>query len=204
MTKIKFCGMRRRKDILAANEIHPDYIGMICSDGFRRSVPQEKAAELKSLLDPEILSVGVFVDEPYEKIAAYLKKGIIDIVQLHGSESQYYIEKLREVMIFQDTLVPVIRAYQIRSEKDLEAARHSVADYVLLDSGRGTGRTFDWSVIHDIGRDFFLAGGLTPENAGSAVDAVHPFAIDMSSGIETDGMKDPDKMRRAAEEVRKR
>lgn len=202
-TKIKFCGMRRREDIEAVNRIHPDYIGFICTDRFWRYIPPEKAAELKRMLDPSICAVGVFVDEPYEKIARYLKDGMIDAVQLHGSEDEYYITKLRDVMVFQGTTAPVIKAFRVQSERDIIRARHSAADYVLLDNGAGTGETFDWKLIRDIGRDYFLAGGLTPENVGEAVERFHPYAVDMSSGLETDRVKDPEKMRRAAEEVRK-
>lgn len=203
-TRIKFCGMRRREDIEAVNRIHPDYIGFICTDRFWRYIPPEKAAELKAMLDPSIRAVGVFVDEPYEKIAHYLKEGIIDIVQLHGNESEYYIRKLRDVMAFQNTIAPVIQACRVRTPADLVKAEHSAADYILLDNGAGTGQTFDWKLIRDIGREYFLAGGLTPENVGEAVDRFHPFAVDMSSGLETDRIKDPGKMRKAAEEVRKR
>lgn len=203
-TRMKFCGMRRREDIEAVNRIRPDYIGFICTDRFWRYIPPEKAAELKAMLDPSIRAVGVFVDEPYEKIADYLKKGIIDIVQLHGNESEYYIRKLRDVMAFQNTITPVIQACRVRTPADLVKAEHSAADYILLDNGAGTGQTFDWKLIRDIGREYFLAGGLTPENVGEAVDRFHPFAVDMSSGLETDRIKDPEKMRKAAEEVRKR
>ena len=203
-TRIKFCGMRRREDIEAVNQIHPDYVGFICTDRFWRYIPPEKAAELKAMLDPSIRAVGVFVDEPYEKIAQYLKEGIIDIVQLHGNENEYYIRKLRDVMAFQNTIAPVIKAFRVRSPADIVRAEHSVADYILLDNGAGTGQTFDWKLIRDIGREYFLAGGLTPENVGEAVGRFHPFAVDMSSGLETDRIKDPEKMRKAAEEVRKR
>ncbi len=203
-TRMKFCGMRRREDIEAVNRIRPDYIGFICTDRFWRYIPPEKAAELKAMLDPSIRAVGVFVDEPYEKIADYLKKGIIDIVQLHGNESEYYIRKLRDVMAFQNTIAPVIQACRVRTPADLVKAEHSAADYILLDNGAGTGQNFDWKLIRDIGREYFLAGGLTPENVGEAVDRFHPFAVDMSSGLETDRIKDPEKMRKAAEEVRKR
>ena len=203
-TRMKFCGMRRREDIEAVNRIRPDYIGFICTDRFWRYIPPEKAAELKAMLDPSIRAVGVFVDEPYEKIADYLKKGIIDIVQLHGNESEYYIRKLRDVMAFQNTIAPVIQACRVRTPADLVKAEHSAADYILLDNGAGTGQTFDWKLIRDIGREYFLAGGLTPENVGEAVDRFHPFAVDMSSGLETDRIKAPEKMRKAAEEVRKR
>ena len=127
-TRMKFCGMRRREDIEAVNRIRPDYIGFICTDRFWRYIPPEKAAELKAMLDPSIRAVGVFVDEPYEKIADYLKKGIIDIVQLHGNESEYYIRKLRDVMAFQNTIAPVIQACRVRTP----AAKRRSAETVPL------------------------------------------------------------------------
>ena len=108
-------------------------------------------------------------------------------------------EKAAELKAMLD---PSIRAVGVFV--DLVKAEHSAADYILLDNGAGTGQTFDWKLIRDIGREYFLAGGLTPENVGEAVDRFHPFAVDMSSGLETDRIKDPEKMRKAAEEVRKR
>lgn len=201
-TKIKICGLRRQEDVEAANACMPDYIGFICSDRFWRYIPMEQAAALKKSLRPEIRAVGVFVDESYEKIAAYLKAGVIDMVQLHGKEDEYYVRQLRKVMIFQSTVVPIVQAYQIRTENDRVRAEASAADYVLLDSGRGSGQTFDWSLIRNVKRDFFLAGGLGPDNVREAVEAVHPFAVDMSSGVETDRKKDPEKMRRAVDAVR--
>lgn len=201
-TRIKICGLRRKEDIAAANECRPDYIGFICTDRFWRYIPPEEAAELRSELDPGIKAVGVFVDEPYEKIAGYLKRGIIDAVQLHGNEDEYYIRQLRKVMIFQDTVVPVIKAYRVRSEADIILARASAADYVLLDNGAGTGKAFNWDIITDVGRDYFLAGGLGPDNVAEAVEKLHPFAVDMSSGVETDRKKDPAKMKEAVRQVR--
>lgn len=202
-TRIKFCGMRRREDIEAVNRIHPDYAGFICTERFWRYIPPEKAAELKNMLDPSIRAVGVFVDEPYEKIARYLGEGIIDIVQLHGHEDESYIRELRDVMKAQHITAPIITAFKVRTEEDIAQAERSTADYILLDNGTGTGEKFDWKLIRDIGRDYFLAGGLTPDNVGGAVDRFHPFAVDMSSGLETERVKDSEKMKRAAEEVRK-
>ena len=94
------------------------------------------------MLDPGIQAVGVFVDEPYEEIAGWLKKGVIDLVQLHGEEDEYYIRQLRKVMLFQETLVPVIQAFRVKTEKDLLRAGHSIADYILLDSGVWTALIF--------------------------------------------------------------
>ena len=201
-TKIKLCGMRRPEDILAVNQAKPDYIGFICSRRFWRHISLEEAAVLKRMLDPGIQAVGVFVDEPYEEIAGWLKKGVIDLVQLHGEEDEYYIRQLRKVMLFQETLVPVIQAFRVKTEKDLLRAGHSIADYILLDSGSGSGVTFDWSLLESMKRPYFLAGGLGPDNVAEAIRRFHPYAVDMSSSLETERKKDPEKIRRAVREAR--
>ena len=200
-TRIKLCGMRRPEDIRAVNAAKPDYIGFIGSSRFWRFVPQEQALELKQMLDPGIQAAGVFVDEPYETIAAWLKAGAIDLVQLHGSEDEYYIRQLRKVMLFQDTLVPIIQAFRIRTAKDIVRAEHSIADYILLDSGTGSGVSFDWSLLGKVERPWFLAGGLGPDNVGEAIQRFHPYAVDMSSSLETDRKKDPEKIRKAVQAV---
>lgn len=201
-TKIKLCGMRRPEDILAVNQAKPDYIGFICSRRFWRHISLEEAAVLKEMLDPGIRAVGVFVDEPYEEIAGWLKKGVIDLVQLHGEEDEYYIRQLRKVMLFQETLVPVIQAFRVKTETDLLRAGHSIADYILLDSGAGSGVTFDWSLLESMKRPYFLAGGLGPDNVAEAIRRFHPYAVDMSSSLETERKKDPEKIRRAVREAR--
>ncbi len=201
-TKIKLCGMRRPEDILAVNQAKPDYIGFICSRRFWRHISLEEAAVLKRMLDPGIQAVGVFVDEPYEEIAGWLKKGVIDLVQLHGEEDEYYIRQLRKVMLFQETLVPVIQAFRVKTEKDLLRAGHSIADYILLDSGAGSGVTFDWSLLDSMDRPYFLAGGLGPDNVAEAIRRFHPYAVDMSSSLETERKKDPEKIRSAVREAR--
>ncbi len=201
-TKVKLCGMRRPEDIEAVNAVRPDYIGFICNDRFWRYIPMEEARKLKRMLDSSIRAVGVFVDDPFEKIAEYLKNGVIDLVQLHGNESEYYIRQLQNVMAFQGTRVPIIKALKIESERDIEAARRNAADYVLLDNGAGTGASFDWTLIRDIERDYFLAGGLGPDNVREAVERFHPFAVDMSSSLETDKVKNPAKIEAAVRAVR--
>ena len=198
MTKIKFCGLSRPCDIEAANELRPEYAGFVFYRKSRRYVTPEKAGELKSMLDSGIKAVGVFVDEPPETIAALLRDGVIDIAQLHGGEDGGYIEELRKL-----TGRPVIRAFIIETAQDAAEAARCPADYVLLDSGAGTGDVFDWELIRDIDRPYFLAGGLSPENAESAVAMLRPFAVDVSSGIETGGVKDKAKMAAFAAAVRK-
>ncbi len=189
MTKIKLCGLSRPCDVEAANELKPEYIGFVFAPGSRRAVSLARAAELKRLLDPEIQAVGVFVNEAPEQVAALLNAGVIDLAQLHGSEREDDIGRLRRL-----TDRPVIKAFRVATAEDIQKAEECTADYVLLDSGSGSGAVFDWSLVKDMKRPYFLAGGLTPENVAAAVGALDPYAVDVSSGIETDGVKDQAKM----------
>ena len=198
MTKIKFCGLTRTGDIEAANELKPDYIGFVFWPKSKRAVTAGEAKILKSKLDPSIEAVGVFVDEDMEAVKTLLDGGIIDIAQLHGHEDEDYINGLKKA-----SGKPVIKAFRIRSEEDIRKAEASPADLVLLDAGMGDGVTFDWSLIKNAGRPYFLAGGLDPDNAADAVRTLHPYALDVSSGIETDGLKDTNKMAAFAASVRK-
>ena len=199
MTKIKMCGMMQPKDVIAACTAGADYIGFILSDGFRRSIGLGTFCELASYADDynrDAKKVGVFVNEPMENILEYYAE-MLDVIQLHGNEYNDYITELKA-----RTGKPVIKAFKITSEDDVKYAQKSKADFVLLDSGTGTGKLFDHSLVKDIGRPYFLAGGLDPENVAEAIGALHPYAVDVSSGIETDGRKDAEKIRRFAETVR--
>lgn len=198
MTKIKLCGLTRPCDIEYVNELLPEYIGFVFEPKSRRYISPEKAEVLREHLDDRITPVGVFVDEKIEIIADLIKRKIIDIVQLHGNESEQYIEDLRRVID-----CPVIKAFRIESEADIVSANNSSADYVLLDSGGGTGKVFDHSLLKDIARPYFLAGGLTPENVETAVKQLKSFAVDVSSSLETDGFKDKIKMTAFVNAVRK-
>ncbi|MBQ1437352.1 MAG: phosphoribosylanthranilate isomerase [Ruminococcus sp.] len=189
MTKIKLCGLSRTQDIEAANKLKPDYIGFVFAAKSKRRVSPLKATELKSRLDPEIKAVGVFLDDDLDAVAAMMNLGIVDLVQLHGSEDEEYIKKLRTI-----TDKPVIKAFIINSAEDVKRAEASTADYILLDGGKGEGKAFDWSLLKNIKRPYFLAGGLNPGNAADAVRTLAPFAVDVSTGIETDGKKDEEKM----------
>ena len=199
MTKIKFCGMMRPEDIAAANAVHPDYIGFVFAPQSRRAVTPRQAEALKSLLAPGIQAVGVFVNAPVEQVAALLAEGIIDIAQLHGQEDADYLDRL-----YAQTGKPVIKAFRVNSAADLQRAAAYPADGLLLDSGAGgTGTVFDWSLLQNFKKPYFLAGGLAPENVGCAVKKLHPYAVDVSSGIETNGRKDAQKMAAFAAAVRK-
>jgi len=198
MTKIKLCGLRRSEDILVANELKPDYIGFVFAKKSRRYVSPSEAYRLKSMLAPGIEAVGVFVDESVDTVYEYLSRGIVDIAQLHGHEDDDYIRKLKAL-----TDKPVIKALKVESKEDIEVANQSVADMVLLDGGAGDGKTWEWSLIKCIKRPYFLAGGLDESNIEEAVNVLEPYAVDVSSGIETDGVKHPGKMKRFVEKVRK-
>lgn len=195
-TMIKMCGIRTADDMRWIWRIMPEYIGFVFAEKSRRYIEPEYAARLAEGLDEKITPVGVFVDSNFERIKSIYDMGAIKIAQLHGNEPDELILRL------QDTGINVIRAFQVKSGEDIEKAENSPADLVLLDSGQGSGETFDWSLIKQISRPYFLAGGLDPRNVRQAVDELHPFAVDVSSGIETNGVKDCNKMMEFAYAVR--
>ena len=191
MTKIKFCGLTRIEDVEFANELLPEFVGFVFYEKSRRYVTVEQAAELKNILDKKISAAGVFVDEKIDTVAEICRRGIIDAVQLHGNEDDNYIAKLRTL-----TDKIIIKAFKVKSTDDLKLAENCAADYVLLDGGAGDGKVFDWQLLKNFKREYFLAGGLNVENVGDAVKILNPYAVDVSSGIETNGVKDFDKMRK--------
>lgn len=198
MTKIKLCGLTRRCDIEAANPLQPEYIGFVFARGSRRYITPERAATLKAMLQPHIAAVGVFVNEKPQTIAQLLTEGVIDMVQLHGHEDNTYIRRLRSM-----TDASLIQAFRIDTVQDIQKAQESLADFVLLDAGHGgTGTSFDWNLLVNMRRPYFLAGGLSPANISKAISQLHPYAVDVSSGIETDGFKDAAKMKDFVNTVR--
>ena len=199
MTLVKFCGMRRTEDILTVNELKPDMVGFVLVPSRKRNVEIEDLMKMREILLPEIKAVGVFVDEDINLVRDLLCRGIIDIAQLHGNESENYIKTLQDM-----TGKPLIKAFGVRTEKDLERACFSSADLVLLDSpGGGSGEGFDREIIRDFKRPYILAGGLDQTNVGEVLSLYSPYGVDVSSGIETDGLKDPVKMRSFMTAVRK-
>ena len=199
LTKVKLCGLTSLCDIEAVNLLKPDYIGFVFAPKSKRYISKETAYQLKQQLDSSILAVGVFVNEKPEIIAALLEEGIINLAQLHGTENEIYITQLRTL-----TDKPIIQAFRIDTPEDADVAEKCSADYILLDSGTGgTGTAFDWTLLKNIKRPYFLAGGLTPENVGTAVKTLSPYGVDVSSGIETNGLKDKDKMKALLSAVRK-
>lgn len=220
MTRIKLCGLTRIQDIEIANKLKPEYIGFIFWDRSSRNVSAIQAARLKGKLDPEIKAVGVFVNAPAEQVISYYNVGIIDIAQLHGNENEEYIKKLHDAGLTvikafkmkktgeninlagnanietpeKPTGNAITETYGKSTDDVITEAVKSSADYIMFDPGKGEGATFNWQLIKGIKREFFLAGGLIPENIEKAVETVQPFAVDVSSGIETNGHKDPNKM----------
>ncbi len=197
--KIKLCGLSRPVDIDYVNQAKPDYCGFIVNfPKSRRNVTPEQVRALTARLSGDIIPVGVFVDESVETVAGLLEDGTIAVAQLHGHEDEAYLAALRKL-----TAKPIWQAFQIRSAADLERAKSSTANLVLLDSGQGSGVTLDWRILADFPRPFVLAGGLTAENIPAAVQQVKPYAVDLSSGVETEGYKDYEKMLAAVAAVKK-
>lgn len=222
MTCVKFCGITRARDIQSINALHrrypktPLYVGFVFYAPSKRAISASQALQLKGLLAPDISTVGVFVNEQPAAVASLLNSGVINYAQLHGSEDEAYIARLREL-----TKKPFIQAFCVKQASDIERARTSSASMVLLDAGRGEGARFNWSLLGDtrvaaqedaqddapanrnnvLQRAYLLAGGLSPENVFLACELCHPFGVDVSSGIETQGTKDPAKMQRFLEEV---
>jgi len=221
-TKIKICGLRRPEDIEAVNKYKPEYVGFVFYKKSKRYVTEEQAEKLRELLDEKISSAGVFVNADKAEILRLMRKGIISVAQLHGNESEDYIRELKEELqkpgIFSDrkeymTGGEIIKAFVFKNLKEEDAVRKSAwrileeagkspADYILFDNGYGSGETFDWSILRDFDKPYFLAGGLNPENVSGAVKMLHPYAVDVSSGLEEDGYKNPEKIREFIEKVR--
>ena len=191
MTKIKICGLYRPCDIEYVNAAGVDFAGFILHfPKSHRNLTPERAAKLRCTLAPGIQAVGVFVDQPIETVLADAALIGLDVIQLHGHEDDAYIARLRE-----NFNGKIWKAF-------IKEARESAADEILLDSGYGSGETFDWSQI-SLKRRFILAGGLTPENLTKAIDTLHPWCVDLSSGVETGKVKDKDKIFAAVAAVRK-
>ena len=225
MTGVKLCGMMRKEDIIAANVSKPDYIGFVFAKNSKRYISPEDAMRFKEMLDPSITAVGVFVDENIREVVRLLDEKVIDAVQLHGHEGERYILQLRQEMTamaaarcrdrvsvgclsgrkptgFRGIRNGVIKAFVVENKQDLQKAGNSGADHILLDAGYGNGEVFDWELLHGFTRPYFLAGGLRLDNVRAAVARLHPYAVDVSSGIETESVKDAVKMRQFVEAVR--
>ena len=203
-TLVKLCGMHRPEDVAAANAAGPDLVGFVVDfPRSHRSVPVAVLPALTAGVDPAIARVGVFVDEAPAVVAGLVASEAIDACQLHGHEDEAYLAGLRAELARAGVAnAPVIQAFRVRERADVERAEASSADVILLDNGQGTGERFDWSLVTHVARPFILAGGLDPTNVTEAIVVTHPLGVDMSSGVETDGIKDEIKMRAAVAAVR--
>ena len=196
MTKIKICGLTRTEDIEMVNEFLPDYIGFVFAKS-RRQVSAEQAKELKNKLRPAIKAVGVFVNEKPENIAEIANQGIIDLIQIHGDEDAAYCAQLRKL-----TQAPIIKVVRVQVEDDLAGIEEFDCDYYLFDTLSskeygGTGKAFDHSLLYnkEIKKPFFVAGGLNQDNVAAVIEVIKPFGVDTSGGVETDGIKDANKIK---------
>lgn len=208
--KVKICGLRRKDDICYVNQYHPNYIGFVFAEKSRRRVTLEEAVLLRRHLHKGIVPVGVFVDEEIPKIVQCVEAGAIDVVQLHGYEDNDYIEKLRKQL----PQVKIIKAVSVSTKEDVLKGRDIPADYLLFDTYHpnqmgGTGQSFDWSllqVLEKSDKPYFLAGGITPDNVRAALEPEDeltklPYALDVSSGVETEGFKDRKKIAKLMSEM---
>lgn len=206
MTKIKICGLSRREDIESVNMVSPDYIGFIM--GFpksHRNITIERAKTLRAGLKEEIQVVGVFVDAEISMIVDACAQKVIDVIQLHGREDIRYIERLKAVLASVEVQAKIIKAIQVKSKEDLTLIKEVPSDMILLDAGMGDGKLFSqeqMDLLKSVNRDYFLAGGLNPENVSELLESLHPFGVDVSSGVETEKKKDRKKIRRFVQNVR--
>lgn len=204
MTKIKLCGLRRPEDVAMVNRAMPDFAGFVFAQG-KRQVSAETARALRKQLDPKIRAVGVFVKAPVEKVAALVSEGTIQCIQLHGDEDGDYIRALRW-----RTKAPIIKVLRVKDEESLKDLERWDCDYFLLDTFAGSqfggaGKAFDHRLLQQVQlpKPFFLAGGLNPGNVAEAIRDYAPYGVDTSSGIETAGVKDEEKIRAFVRAVRK-
>ena len=194
MKKIKICGLKRIEDVDYVNEYLPDYVGFVFA-GKKRKITYEQAVCLKSHLNSSIQVVGVFVDEDISFVEKLVNHHVIDLVQLHGHESQSYIDDLKKKID-----VPMIKAIQIIDENSFK--QHYDVDYYLYDHGSGgTGKSFDWSLLKESDKPVFLAGGIDLSNIDEALKK-NVYALDVSSGVETEGFKDREKIKEIVRRVR--
>ena len=197
MAKIKLCGLMTAQDAEYCNIVKPDLAGMVFAPGRRRTVSHEQAVTIRDALDASIPAVGVFIDARIAEIASLAERGIIQFVQLHGNEDNAYIYELRK-----NVDILIIQAFRVQSTTEMHSAERSDADIVLLDGGAGEGKEFNWKHLRYFTRPFFLAGGLNPIRVKHAIALHEPYGVDVSSGIETDGKKDLEKMQAFVDAVR--
>lgn len=187
--KIKICGLFRPVDADYVNEAMPDYAGLVFWEKSRRRVNREQAVSFRKSLHPDIQTVGVFVDEEPDIIIELLRADILDIAQLHGKETEEQVRYIKE-----RSGKPVWKAVEVKNEADIEKWNASVADCLLFDGGKGGGNPFVWELLQCAKRPFLLAGGLDMDRIKAAAKLPGLMGIDISSGVETDGLKDREKI----------
>lgn len=205
MTKVKICGLFRPEDIKYANKLKPDYMGFMFYKKSSRYVSPEQAKELKQMLNPEIVAVGVFVNEPIEFIADLVEQKIIEMVQIHGDEDAAYIAELHERIS-----VPIIKAVRVKDASSFDGLENYACDYFLFDTYKkgmygGTGERFNLTLGDEkrIGKKYFVAGGLDATTVGEVLEHTYAMGVDVSGGVETNGVKDEAKMEAFIEAVRR-
>ena len=198
--KIKTCGLFSEEDINYANKLKPNYIGFVFAES-KRKVKVEEACNLKNKLDKEIKAVGVFVNDNFDFILNLIKDKIIDIIQLHGSEDNDFIDNLKI-----KTNSKIIKSVTVENENSILESVNIFSDFILLDNFKcEVGKTFNWNYLKEafklnknfkniFNEKYFLAGGLNKENINEALK-FNPYCVDLSGGLETDGIKDFDKMK---------
>lgn len=209
--KIKICGLKTLADIEIVNRYQPDYVGFVFANT-RRFVTDQQALAMRQSLDRRIQAVGVFVNEPLAHVIELCDKGVINVVQLHGEESETYIRELR-----QKTDAAVIKAVRVQRVEQVIGQMSQEADYMLFDTYKkgepgGTGERFSLEILKEslkrmrekgeMVKPYFLAGGLDCGNVAKVLGQMECFAVDVSTGVETDGVKDEAKIRKFIEQVR--
>ena len=192
MTKIKICGLSTKEAVETAVSAGADYIGFVFAPS-KRQVTLEEATELAKLIPSDVKKIGVFVSPSRTELLEAIEKVGLDLVQVHGQ----VVEDL-----FEDLPCTSIQAVQVDGDGHVP---NSQADYLLFDAPvAGSGQTFDWGQLDttELSQPFFIAGGLNEDNVEEAIQHFTPFAVDVSSGVETDGQKDHEKIRRFIERVK--
>lgn len=200
MTKVKICGLRRKEDIEYVNMFKPDFAGFVFAKS-KRKIDLKKAADLIGLLDKKIKRVGIFSNQSISQVISIADILNLDILQFHGDETQEYLEYFKSYTLW--------KTIKIKTKDDLKYFEKYKVDAILFDtlstdSLGGTGEIFNWDIIENINfnKPIILAGGLNSNNVTSAIKRIKPYAVDVSSGVETNEFKDPDKIKLFIEKVR--
>ena len=203
--KIKISGLRTEQEVDFVNEVRPDFASIMLCQRFWRRVDFEQARVLRRRLNADIPLVGVFVNDKFSDVLVALRQGVVDMVQLQGTESEEYITSLQMMSYGK----PVIKACEVHSQEVIPYAENSAADHILLHCPPVEGQPQSWDAVKDVSRNFILAGNLSPDNLTQALNSVHPWGVDLCGGVEvstgperTDRVKDRRLLLEATEVVR--